>query len=177
MESDRLLPITLPAGWTAEQDLAYLEERWDPVPSHAEALARRLDFHFDGFQAALDHCLRYFQARRLTDWRLRPRCLPPAEQIELLVDLVRRRPEVAPFRARLLEDLSACAHSERERARILREHRLAGERTWLYPLVELADYLGGAGIFLEETMRCEAPGYQALIQDLAEDEERRGPAW
>ncbi len=32
------LPISLPAGWDATQDCAYLEERWEPVPSYTDAL-------------------------------------------------------------------------------------------------------------------------------------------
>ena len=113
-------------------------------------------FHHGNFVDALDSSLQYFHRQDATLVHVEAGSLTSLEKIAALQEFAHTSRHVAHFRERLLDDLRACEFTERERARVLGAYRLAGEQAWMYPVVELIDYLGGAGVFLDETRRCEA---------------------
>ena len=166
VEPDRFPPIIVPAHWDAQQDFAYFDERWSTkATTYTEALWRMMSFHCSCFMRTLDGSLHYFQVKNWVALPTDPRCLTPAEKIEILRDAARSSPALAQYRERLLEDLEGCARVEHERQRVLREHRLAGEQAWMYPVIELIDYLGDMAAELEETMHCELEDYRMVAEE------------
>ena len=157
----RPLPaIHLPVGWNAEKNCEYFNERWHPQPSYAEALWRWMRFHYGCFDQALTQALRYLHERDATRVWIEPSCLAADEKIEILLGIAETSNVVAAYRPRLLDHLHACRFAESERRRIVRAHYLAGEQAWLYPVVEVIDYIGDAAFLLRETMMCENADYR-----------------
>ena len=155
----RLLPISVPAGWDGEKDCTHFEERWEPVPSYATALWEWMRYHYGEYVQTLDAASRYFRQKDATLVDVDLRCMTPLEKIAALLEIAKGSRQVAPYRSRLLEDLSDCQLAETERERVVKEYRLAGDHAWMYPVIEAVDYLGTAAFLLEETMACENEDY------------------
>ena len=166
-----LIPIALPIGWDAAQDCAYLEERWEPVPSYTAALWEWMRFHHGCYVRTLDTALHYFRRQNPTLVEIDLSCLTSGEKIAILQEIAASTPFVAAYRPRLLEALAECEFAEAERGRVLRDYRLAGEHAWLYPVIEVIDYLGTASLDLDETMVCENEDYRAFKACFAEEED------
>ncbi len=169
MDPERIAPIIVPTGWDAQRDCDYFEARWRPDPTCTDVLWRMMRFHFGVFQSTLDAGLYYFQRKDATLVHIEPRCLTPLEKIEVFFEVARTSYYVASFKERLLEDLQACDFTERERQRVLREYRLARDGAWMYPVIELIDYLGGCGVHLDETMQCETEDYREVKRDFLDE--------
>ncbi len=171
MSQEAFAPIVLPAGWDAQKDCEHFEERWDPDPTYAKGLWRMMRFHFGYFATTLDASLYYFGRKDATLVHVEPRCLSTAEKIEILQEVARTSELVAHYRDRLIEDLRHCEISENERQRVLREYRLARDGAWLYPVIEVIDYLGDAGTYLLETMDAENGDFQRIADERFEEPE------
>ena len=147
--------ITLPPRWNARKDCRHFAERWDPDPSYTEALWERARFHHRNFLHAIERALRCAGACDATLTHIEPCCLTPAEKIDIVLGSVRSRPRVFVDPGRMLKYLLAGQFVEKERARVLREYRLAGDQAWMYPVVELIDYFGDVAAELRDTVKCE----------------------
>ena len=152
---DEYVPIVLPAGWNTEKDCAYFESRWHPEPTYTDALWRFMRFHHGIYVETLDTALRYFRDHDAALVFIEPSCLTPLEKIRILSEIAGQSARAVTYRSRLVDALRACAISERERMRVLREYRAAGEHAWMYPVVAVIDYLGASAYELEECLVCE----------------------
>lgn len=168
---DAFQPIVLPADWDEQKDCDHFLERWEPEPSYATVLWAMMRLHGSLFAAALDASLAYFQRQDATLIHVEPRCLSAREKIEALLEFAQASTRVAHFRNRLLADLQACEFTERERERVLREYRRARDEAWMYPVIEVIDYLGDAGVYLNETMGAENEDFESVLRRLQEEQD------
>ena len=147
--------ITLPPDWDEEKDCRYFLERWAPDPSYTQSLWEWMRFHYRDYARAINAALRCSRSCDAALTHIEPMCLTPVEKIRIVLDSVRGKPQLFTDPARLIEDLQACEVVEGERARILDEYRRAGDSAWMYPVIELIDYLGAAAAELGETVERE----------------------
>ena len=161
----------MPADWDEQKDCDHFDERWTPEPSYATMLWAMMRLHGGLFAAALDASLAYFQRKDATLVHVEPLCLSAREKIEALLEFAQASPRAAHFRERLLADLQACEFTERERERVLREYRQARDGAWMYPVVEVIDYLGDAAVYLNETMGAENEDFESVMRRLQEEQD------
>ena len=148
--------ICLPPDWNAQKDYDhFIALLGHPPGSHTEALWELVRFHYDNLRATVEQTLRCAYTCDATLPCIEPSCLTSLEKIEAVLDSVRRRPQVYADPPRLLEYLEACRFAEHERARVLRDYRLAGDQAWMYPIMELLDMIGGVAADLRDTVRHE----------------------
>jgi hypothetical protein len=150
-----LIPITIPPDWDAEKDCEYVEKNLysaDPASSYTTALWDAMRFHYGEFVHTLNASLAYFCRHDARLTRIEPSCLTAAETIAALIEVAKTSNLVASCRERLLEVLAACEFTEAERHRILKAYRLAGDHAWMYPVIELLDWIGYSNCLLDQTM-------------------------
>lgn len=163
--------ITLPPDWDEQKDCEYFEDRWRPNPSYTTALWGWFLFHYEGFLHTLEAAIAYFRRHDASLVFVPSICLSVSEKLAFLRALAESHPLAAHFRERLVEAIDACEAMESERARVLKEYQTAGDDGWLYPVVALADYVGGAHSLLDEAMACENDDYRELNEPAPGDEQ------
>ena len=155
-----LSPILLPTGWTAEKDFEAYEYRWgEPEGDYFGAVLGRVAENYRELVKVVDAALAYFQS---TDHRLvpvHPETLPLCEKLTRLSAITNMRKATYRYKSRFAEHLHNATWVDNERRRVLENYYLGEERSWLYPLCELADYLACAEFELDEAMMCEHDDY------------------
>jgi hypothetical protein len=155
-----LNPILLPTGWTPKKDFEAYEERWgEPEGDYFGAVLVHVAENYCALIEAVDAALAYFQR---TDSRLvpvHPKTLAVCEKLMRLSAITNMRKATYNYKSRFAEHLRNAIWVDNERRRVLETYYLGEERSWLYPLCELADYLGCAAWELDEAMGCEHDDY------------------
>jgi hypothetical protein len=157
-----LTPIIVPADWTPEKDFAFYEDRFDePAGDYFSAALDRVAECYEELNEAADSALRYFEQHDHRLVRVHPGTLPLCEKLTRLSIITNTRKASYRYKSRFAEHLHNAQWADQERRRIMESYYIGEERTWLYPLCELADCLACASIQLHEARRCEHVDYTA----------------
>jgi hypothetical protein len=155
-----LNPILLPTGWTAQKDFEAYEERWgEPEGDYFGAVLGRVAENYRGLIEVVDAALAYFQRRDNRLVPVHPKTLLVCEKLMKLSTITNMRKATYNYKNRFAEHLLNAIWVDNERRRVLETYYLGEERSWLYPLCELADYLACAAWELDEGMMCEHDDY------------------
>lgn len=155
-----LNPIIVPAGWTPEQDFASYEDRWGEADDYFAAALQRAAENYQELIETVDAALQYFEQHDHRLVPVHPATLTLSEKLTRLSLIANTRRTTYQYKSRFAEHLHDCQWVDHERQRVMESYYLGEERTWLYSLCELADYLGSAGMLLEEAMKCEHSDYR-----------------
>jgi hypothetical protein len=155
-----LKPILLPPDWTPEKDFKSYEERWgEPERNYFSAALERVAESYNDLIEIVDSALAYFQGKDPRLVPVHPGTLPVLDKLARLSVITNQRRATFEYKSRFADHLHDAIWVENERRRVLENYHAGEERTWLYPLCELADYLGGAAFQLEDAMVCEHQDY------------------
>ena len=155
-----LKPILLPADWTPEKDFQFYEERWgEPEGDYFRAALGRVAENYHDLIAVVDSALAYFQRKDHRLVSVHPETLPLTEKLARLSAITNTRNATYEYKSRFADHLHDAIWVDNERRRVLESHSIGEERTWLYPLCQLADCLGCAAMQLEEAMIWEHQDY------------------
>ena len=160
-----LKPILLPPDWTPQKDLESYDERWGkPDGDYFSAVFTRVAEGYRDINEIVDAALVYFQRKDHRLVPIQPEILPLYEKLLRLSVITNTRKATYKYKLRFAEHLHAAIWVDNERRRVLENYYLGEERTWLYPLCELADYLGCAASQLWDAMVCEHDDYKRELQ-------------
>jgi hypothetical protein len=155
-----LKPILLPPDWTPEKDFESYEERWgEPERDYFSAALERVAENCNDLIEVVDGALTYFQHKDHRLVAVHSGTLPLLEKLTRLSVITNQRRAPYQYKSRFADHLHDAIWVENERRRVFENYHAGEERTWLYPLCKLADYLGGAAFQLEEAMVCEHQDY------------------
>ena len=155
-----LNPIQLPADWTPEKDFEAYEERWgEPEGDYFGAVLARVAESYQRLTKVVDAALAYFQRKDHRLVTIHPQTLPLCEKLARLSAITNTRNANYKYKGRFADHLHSASWVDNERRRVLENYYIGEERTWLYPLCELADYLACAEMELWEAMECEHSDY------------------
>jgi hypothetical protein len=152
--------IKLPIQWDRQQDHDEFLDRFGYADSPLDFLREQLRGDYEQFNTVLDHALNHYLGQVAFALVCDVTVLSAEEKIEWLLELVATRSARASYRVRFEENLAECLFMDRERRRVLRSLLRATEKTWLYPLCDLADGLIGCAMSFEESLICEDCGYR-----------------
>jgi hypothetical protein len=157
-----LKPILLPRDWTPQKDFEAYEKRWDkPDGDYFSAVFTRVAEGYRELNEIVDAALAYFQRKDHRLVPVHPETLPLCEKLlRLSVITNTRKGTTYEYKNRFAEHLHDAIWVDNERRRVLENYYLGEERTWLYPLSELARYLSWAAMELLEAMICEHKDYK-----------------
>jgi hypothetical protein len=153
-------PIVTPADWTPERDFAYYDERWDEPDDYFSAALDRVAECYEELIETVDAALQYFEQHDHRLVTVHPATLTLSEKLARLASITNGRHATYQYKTRFSEHLHNAQWADHERRRIMELYYIGDERTWLYPLCELADCLACAAIQLNEVMQGEHSDYK-----------------
>ena len=160
-----LKPILLPPDWTPQKDFEHYEERWGkPDGDYFSAVLERVAEGCRQLNETVDAALAYFQRKDHRLVPVHPETLSVCEKLLRLSAITNARKATYKYKNRFAGHLHDAIWVDNERRRVLENYCLGEERTWLYPLCDLADYLSCAAMELWEAMICEHDDYKSEPQ-------------
>jgi hypothetical protein len=153
------MPVTVPAGWTEQQDIEGYVDKWgesdDYLRDTRVRFEKNLSYLDQVMDAAMDYCLEKRESHRaipLSASTLR-------EKVQSRTDLL---PVTAnrDYTLRFTVNLARILWLDSERERIRKLDQQSENPVWLFPFYELGDAILDAASELEETMECEHDDFE-----------------
>jgi hypothetical protein len=151
--------ITIPASWSAEQDLEHHEQRFGESDNYFGEVERRIVGNLDNLAKVLNRGCQFFERKR----PCRPIEAHAPESLDICVRLLHYVRQVASseeYLGRFEMHIELCRWVLTEYATVWCAYSAIGEGMWLYPLSELADWIACAAFDLDEALGCEHEDYR-----------------
>jgi hypothetical protein len=148
-------PISVPANWTAQQDIEFFEERWGESTDYFGEVRERVLVAHEELEQLLHDALDFFDASAAP---------APVSTLTEIIAAVEARLMAGPYshqhQAWLKVDLAYCRYALGEFDRLAPSLDEDGDGGWLMPQCDLSDHLVTATINLDETLRFEFHAFE-----------------